>query len=200
MTEPVSCEGRAAYSVPAGKRYTYQEYLQLNDELRYELAEGELRVVPAPGIEHQEIVGNLYWLLAQYVRETRAGKVLVAPVDVYLDQYNTAQPDLLFIAGERLSIITDKNIQGAPDLVIEVLSPATARRDRLEKSRTYLRYGVREFWLVDPRDRLVEVRVAEPSGWKLAGVFDETAVLSSPLLSGLQIDLKQVFDSPGESE
>lgn len=190
-------ENAAAFSAPSGKRYTYADYLKLDDDSRYELVEGVLVMVPAPGTQHQLITGRLFRLMADFVERHNLGMVFVAPTEVYLDEHNTVQPDVLYIATERLGTITETNIQGAPDLVVEVLSPATARRDRLEKSRTYLKYGVKEYWLVDPRDRLVEVRVAEGAGWKVAGTFAGDGVLTSPLLPGIRIELEQVFAPAG---
>ncbi|MGH7791389.1 MAG: Uma2 family endonuclease, partial [Thermodesulfobacteriota bacterium] len=115
-------------------KLTYEDYLLLpEDGNRYEILDGELNVTPAPTTKHQTISGNLFVILHRYVREQRAGKVFSAPVDVILDYSSIVQPDLIFVSKEREEIITEKNVQGAPDLVIEILSPNTVKIDRLRK-------------------------------------------------------------------
>ncbi|MEW6698627.1 MAG: Uma2 family endonuclease, partial [Bacillota bacterium] len=174
--------------------YTYKDYLKLDDDNQYELMEGELFMVPSPGIKHQRVTTRLAGLLEGFVYENKLGEVFVAPTDIVFDDRNVLQPDILYIAQERLSIIKDVNIQGPPDLAVEVLSPSTARRDRLEKSRLYLIHGVKEYWLVDPEDRIVEVLTAVDKGWQIK-IFGDYEVLTSSILTELQIDLKRVFEN-----
>ncbi|MFZ5591891.1 MAG: Uma2 family endonuclease, partial [Bacillota bacterium] len=113
--------------------------------------------------------------------------------DVYLSEKDVLQPDIIFISRGRLSIITEENIQGAPDLVVEILSPATARYDKVTKSRLYYQYGVREYWLVDPDGQVVQVFERGERYWNLYDAFDVDQTLTSPLLPGLEIPLERVF-------
>lgn len=174
-------------------KFTYQDYLQLPEDKRYELIEGELYMVPSPGTYHQHISRNLGFILWPFIRERDLGVLFNAPLDVVLSEENVVQPDLLFVAKGRLSIITEQNVRGAPDLVIEVLSPATAERDLGIKTKLYAKYGVEEYWIVDPQKRTVEVLALGEEGYNSIGVYDEHSPLKSPLLEGLLVNLKEVF-------
>jgi len=180
------------------KYYTYDDYLKIDDGNRYELIEGELVLTPSPGTLHQIVAGNVFMLLNISVRKDNAGKVIFAPLDVVLDEtakHNTFQPDIVFISKDRLSIIEETRINGAPDLVVEVLSPATIKRDRGKKSRRYLQSGVREYWLVDPREKLLEVFVPGEKDWQRTGVYEEgeDELIISKVLPGLEIKAGDVF-------
>ncbi|MGQ9558398.1 MAG: Uma2 family endonuclease [Desulfurispora sp.] len=171
--------------------YTVQDYLQLNDEQRYELLKGELIMVPRPRPAHQRIALRIAAALHSYLRQNPRGEVL-QEVDVHLGEQVVA-PDVLFISQERGGIIGELYVQGAPDLVVEVLSPATAALDKKQKSALYWAAGVQEYWLVDPEIKLVEVLLSGPQGWLWAGALDSADVLSTALLPGLQIPLREVF-------
>lgn len=173
------------------KLFTYEDYLKLDDTQDYEVIGGELILVPKPMPYHQEVVGRLITELNIFLRQNHLGKVY-SDVDVVLGN-QVVSPDLIFISKDRLSIITDMNIQGSPDLVVEVLSPSTQKYDRKQKSQLYHAYGIKEYWIVDPTLHLVEVFIAGMNEWNRAGVYDEGDVLVSPLLTGLQIELKNVF-------
>jgi len=176
-------------------KFTYTDYKNLpeSETARYELLGGDLVMVPSPNEYHQRICGNLQFLLRAFVRETGAGSVYHAPLDVVLSSENVVQPDILFISRQRAHIITENNVQGAPDLVIEILSPATADRDRTYKRTLYARYGVAEYWLVDPMRSAVEVLTLGERGFEQVGQYGRDEVLRSPLLAGLAIDLREVF-------
>lgn len=174
-------------------KFTYKDYLQLPEDKRYELIEGEFFMVPSPGYLHQAISKRVFRALDDYVRSLGLGEVLYAPLDVILSEENVLQPDILFISKERLDIITDKNIQGAPDLVIEILSPATAERDRGLKQKLYARFGVQECWLVDPDRKVIEVISLREKGFESTGVYREEAILKSPLLKGISIKVREIF-------
>lgn len=116
------------------RKYTYEDYLQTPDNERYELIEGDLLLTPSPNTIHQWISGQLGNLIRNFVNEKRLGKVFNAPLDVVPGTENVFQPDILFISRERYAIITDKNIYGAPDLVIEILSPSSAYLDLVKKN------------------------------------------------------------------
>ena len=143
---------------PAPRRWTYEDYLRLpEDGYRYEVVWGELTMPPSPTSGHQRALGNLFSTLLQHVRAGDLGAVYMAPLDVVLAEQNVLQPDILYIAKERLNIVTEANVTGSPDLVIEVLSPGTAALDRGRRMDAFAAAGVPYCWLVDPRSRTFEV-------------------------------------------
>jgi Uma2 family endonuclease len=161
-------------------KLTYHDYLRWPDDgQRYELYEGELYVIPTPFVPHQRVLGKLMFLLAQFVRRSQLGEVLHAPLDVVFSESTVVQPDILFVSHQRRGIIGEQNISGAPDLVVEILSPATEERDRGTKLQLYCRYGVQECWLVDPEERTVEVLTLSPEGYQVLGQYSEDEVVSS---------------------
>lgn len=174
------------------KVYTVEDYLSLNDSRRYELIGGELIVVPSPRPRHQRVSGKMFTQMEYYLKENPLGEVFDAPIDVVLGEH-VVQPDILFISRERLDIVGELNIQGAPDLVVEVTSPTTAVMDRKKKSKIYWQSGVREYWVVDPEQQLVDVFVAGQDGWRWLGAFDRDDVLTTNLMPGLQVRLAEVF-------
>ncbi len=173
--------------------YTYEDYLKINDHNQYELIGGELILVPAPRTAHQLVKANLVWYITTFVRNNNLGKILDAPTDVVLSDKDKPQPDILFIAANRVHIIAEDYINGAPDLVIEVLSPSTASYDKVKKSKMYYAYGVKEYWIVDPDAKVVEVFISGGKNWNLVEAYDKDGILVSPLLPGLQIELKDIF-------
>ncbi|MGQ9557807.1 MAG: Uma2 family endonuclease [Desulfurispora sp.] len=177
----------------SGGPYTYDDYRLLEEGGRYFLMEGELVMVPAPRTVHQRISKMLQKHMDRFVESHNLGEVLYAPVDVYLSEKDVLQPDIIFISRGRLAIITEENIKGAPDLVVEILSPATARYDKVTKSRLYYQYGVQEYWLVDPDGQVVQVFERGERYWNLYDAFDVEQTLTSPLLPGLEVPLARVF-------
>ena len=174
---------------------TYDEYAAMSDEKRYELIEGELYMVPSPDFYHQTISMNISHPLRKFVREKNLGIVLYAPFDVVLSETDVLQPDILFVSKERMGQMTDKNLRGAPDLVIEILSSSTRERDRLVKKRLYMEHGVKEFWIVAPDKRTVEILVLKETGFETFGIFFMEDELTSPLLKDFRLQLKEVFVS-----
>jgi Uma2 family endonuclease len=172
---------------------TYEDYCALPDDgLRYEVIEGFLFSEPSPRRAHQEVAGNLYVMLRAHVDAQDLGKVYIAPFDVILDQRTVVVPDLVFVARERLGIVAERGVEAAPDLVVEVLSPGTARRDRVRKLNAYARHGIRHYWLVDPEAKTVEAFELVEGAYRLAaavggddefrpGVFPGLAILLSDL-------------------
>lgn len=179
--------------VTAKKKYTYKDYLNIPDDKRYELIGGELMMTPSPIPYHQWISKNIEYEIERFVREKKLGKVFDAPCDVYLDEENVVQPDILFISQERTHIIGKNNIQGAPDLVIEILSESTAYTDLMKKKRLYAKSGVKEYWIVDPDGKTIEIYCLKEGVFVLAKSFSENEELESPLLPGLKIKLSPVF-------
>lgn len=179
-------------SVPQSK-LTYQDYLKLPEDQRYEVLEGDLYMVPAPGMLHQEILANLYVALRTYVLERKLGKVYFAPVDVILDDHTIVQPDLLVILNENMTIKRPEGVRGAPNLVVEVLSPGTSHRDRGRKRQLYGRFGVREYWLLDPQGRTLEVAVLRDGELQTVSVASSGDRVHSPLFPDLCIALDDLF-------
>lgn len=175
---------------------TYADYLQIDDGRQYELIEGELILTPSPGFLHQHTAASVGWLLRAYVDKHNMGLVLFAPFDVVLADNLVLQPDILYLSRERFGLLTENCLKGAPDLVVEVLSPASGRRDRLEKSRLYLKHGVKEYWVVDPSAQTVEIFSAGEKGWLLAGVYGPEDTLNSPLFPGFAAHGEEIFRLP----
>ena len=138
-------------------KLTYADYLKTSDDERYELLNGELVMPPAPLTGHQMISIALASRLYLYADEKGLGTVVAAPTDVVLSDTDVVQPDVLFVSSRRSHILTHENVRGAPDLVVEILSPASAERDRTVKLDLYARHGVKEYWMVDPDARTVTV-------------------------------------------
>jgi Uma2 family endonuclease len=178
------------------RKLDYQDYVHFPDDgQRYEILDGECYVTPAPTVGHQGVSAELHLVLGAFVRAHRLGRVLYAPVDVLLSEHDIAQPDLLFVSNERAGIFTAANIQGAPDLVIEVLSDSTRRRDEGLKRDRYERCGVGEYWLLDPRRRTVRVLRRSGAGFLPPVELSAAAgdFLTTPLFPGLEISLREVF-------
>ena len=178
---------------PTTIRYTYEDYLSLPDNgKRHEIIEGELHMTPAPSVIHQRISLNIVMLLMPFVAGTRRGSVLYAPVDVVLSEEDVIQPDIVYVSKERSSIITQRNIHGAPDLVIEILSERTKTLDKKQKRQLYERHGVKEYWLVDPDERSVEVLSLGQGSYESLGVV-RSGTIRSRLLSDFMTTVDAVF-------
>ena len=169
-------------------RFTYSDYLLLPEQDRRELIDGGFHVVPAPSFKHQNSLANLATVLRGFVTRNRLGAVLWAPFDVVLSEEDVVQPDILYISNERRHIITETNGRGAPDLVIEFLSPSTAERDRQLKLSLYARSGVREYWIADPDEESVQVLELSPEGYESSRTYT-AGVVPSRVVAGFEIDL-----------
>jgi Uma2 family endonuclease len=177
----------------AGVRFTYNDYLLLPEDKRHEILDGELYVVAAPNIKHQRVSRRLEVALIEHIESKNLGELLHAPCDVILSEENVVQPDIFYISKKRSGIISELNLQGAPDLVIEILSAGTRRKDLEIKRKIYAGFGVQEYWVVDPDAATVEVLVWSELGYVTAGVCAESESLSSPLLPDLNLPLRRVF-------
>jgi Uma2 family endonuclease len=174
-------------------KLTYQDYLLLPDDgKRYEILDGDLYMTPSPSVQHQRISGKFFQAFAQHVEAHRLGEVFTAPLDVILAEDSIAQPDLLFLSTERLSIAREV-VHGASDFVLEILSPGTRERDRTLKRYLYARYGVRELWLVDPEARFVEVLRLDSAADTPLRIFANRDVLTSDMLPGLGLAVDTVW-------
>ena len=178
---------------PAIKKFTYEDYLNAPEDERYELLDGELVMAPAPGELHQSVSIRLGSKLFQFVNENRLGKVYPAPFDVVLSDTDVVQPDLIFVSNARAHIITPANIQGGPDLVVEILSPSTAERDKTFKRALYAEHGVREYWMVDTDAKTITVLLLGERGFAVEGIYGAGETLESPTLEGFALDLAGIF-------
>ena len=174
---------------------TYEHYLKTPDDERWELLKGALTRRPTPNTAHQRTLGNLAVALFNFVDDKGLGEVFISPFDVVLSSTNVLEPDLIFVSTDQQSIITDANIQGAPALVVEVISPSTASKDRELKRRIYAEHGVGEYWLVDPDARTISVLSLQDKDFREVGNYGVGEVLSSPTLEGLVLDLTRIFPS-----
>ncbi len=174
-------------------KLTYEDYCRAPDDERYELLNGELMMVPAPNTKHQKILLGLGSELRRFVEEHELGEVYVAPLDVVLSDTDVVQPDVLFISRAREHRITDKNVQGAPDLVIEILSPSTAERDLEDKHELYGRHGVLEYWIIDPVAETVAVHRQRDGKLERTGRFGRGESLATALLEGLALELDDIL-------
>ena len=179
-------------SVKPKLRLTYEDYASLPDDERCELIDGELIPMPSPKEIHQKIL-KLMTLRFFSVEARGLGTFYFAPFDVILSRFNVVQPDLIFISNARAHIITEDNIQGAPDLLVEILSPSTERRDRIVKRNLYARHGVGEYWLVDPYAKTITVLILGANGYDTYAVFGEGDILTSPALPGFALNLSELF-------
>ena len=178
-------------------KFTYEDYLIFPDDgKRHELIDGDHYVTPSPTFRHQRVCSNLHRLLSSFVHEKRLGHVLTAPFDVVLSDLDVLQPDLLFVTSARTPIITEKNIQGPPDLVIEILSETTRRTDEVIKRKQYERFGVSEYWIVDPELETVKVYRLTGQGYQRTAELakESSDTLSTPLLPNLQLPLPAIFE------
>jgi len=175
-------------------KFTYEDYLTASADKRYELLDGNLIMVPAPNVKHQRVQGNLYYHLRLFITEHEPGELLPAPCDVVLSDSDVVQPDLLFISRERRHLLSGgENVQGAPDLVIEILSPSTADKDRGIKRELYGRYGVTEYWLVDPMAETISIHRQRGGVLAATSTLGRGQTLRSRLLIGLELQLDDVF-------
>ncbi len=175
-----------------GRRFTYAEYCTWDDDQRWELIDGvPYNMTPAPTTRHQRISGSIFSLLSGYLR----GKVCTpfyAPTDVVFDEHNVVQPDLLVVCDQ--GKITEANIQGAPDLIIEILSPSTGRKDRREKKALYERFGVREYIVLDPFNETVERLTLADGGYGQPDVFGWDETMRLIVLPELELELWTIFE------
>lgn len=176
-------------------RLNYEDYCLLPDNgRRYEIIDGDLFATPSPLWRHQDVLTNILLHLGTFVKLHDLGKVVPAPMDVVLSFHDVVEPDLIFVSKARASVITRKNVQGAPDLLVEILSESTEKIDRTTKLKLYARYGVREYWVVDPETYSVEIYRSAPDGYQLAAQLDSSQTLTSPLFPGFALPLSKLAE------
>jgi Uma2 family endonuclease len=179
-----------------GLKLTYDDFVLFpNDGKRHELIDGEHYVTPSPNIRHQQISINLTLLIASWLETHPRGRLFYAPLDVVFSNFDVVEPDLLYVSNERSHVLTVPNVQGAPDLVIEIGSRGTRKRDETIKRRLYERSGVSEYWIVDPDIDVVRVyrRTGDTFARPIELSREAGDVLTTGLLPGLDLPLARIF-------
>lgn len=175
-------------------RVTFAELQQWPDDgLRYELYDGEVIVVPSPFLRHQRVILHLVWMLGEY-EERAGGLVCQAPLDIVFDEHNVVQPDIVYFREERRGLLKMlEATRAVPDLAVEVLSRSTAARDRGRKMQLLARFGVPEYWIVDPVNSTLELYVLRGAAYDRAGAFEDGQEVRSATLPGLTFPAARVF-------
>jgi len=183
-------------AVHKNKRYTWSDYRQLPDDERWEIIGGEIfDMSPAPTTRHQSIAGELYLQLGLYLRR-KSCKPFIAPTDLKLSDEDVVQPDLMVVCDQ--TQITESHVEGAPALVVEILSPSTQSHDRKRKMALYARAGVKEVWLVSPLPPGIEVFLLDGATYRFMGMYQLADKFKSPSFDGMELDLGAIFDFPLE--
>jgi len=178
------------------QKVSYEEFQTLprDGSKRFELIEGEVFMTPSPNTRHQRAVAKLLRRLSDFTDEHDLGEVFIAPYDIVFSKWTALEPDLLFIRKERSSIITDANVQGAPDLVIEILSPSNKAYDRKTKLRAYEKAGVPELWYLDPEEKTAEVlNLGSDRRYVVTAELSGNDAIVSSVLPGFSITLARIF-------
>lgn len=179
---------------PPQGEWTYDDYLQLPDNgFRYEILDGDLHMSPAPAPRHQLLILRLGGAILRHLELNNAGRAFPAPVDVRLDENVLVQPDLVVVLNAKLPNVSEREITGPPDLLIEVISPSSVVVDRRRKFDLYASYKVREYWLIDLEEHVIEINVLRGEAYSLLAKFTRGQRLVSEVLPGLEIDPADVF-------
>ena len=176
---------------------TYEDYLEFPDDgKRHEIIEGDHYMTPAPKTKHQSLSINLATEMASFAKRHKLGRVLTAPCDVIFSDENVVQPDLLFVSAARAAIVTEDNVQGAPDIIIEILSESTRRKDEVTKRKLYERFGVSEYWIVDLELEIVKIFKLAQQKYDRAKELSKEAndLLTTGFLPGFRVALNSIFD------
>ncbi len=175
------------------KVWTYKDYLELNDNKRYEVINGRLYEMPAPHFEHQVISKYLFLKLNTFVEHKSLGVIIYSPFDVILSEDTVVQPDIVFISKENLRNVKEGRLYGSPDLVVEIVSPTSYYRDRYEKFRIYEEAGIKEYWIVYPGEKAIEVWVLKEGKYELHSIASGKGKVKSEVLKGFEVDVEGIF-------
>ena len=180
------------------KKITVQEFQEMefpeNDFFIYELINGEIMRKQAPKPLHQLVAWNLTAAFVTFLAKNPIGRGFFAPIDVFFDKYNNTQPDVLFIKSDRSFIIDLENgIMGAPDLIVEIISPSSIKMNRFDKKELYKKFAVKEYWIIDPKNQTVEIHVFKDNDYTLHQFLEIEGVVNSTVMLGLDLDVKNVF-------
>lgn len=182
---------QTAIKIPENLKLTYEDYLLLSEDKRYEIIDGELFMTPSPRTVHQRLILKIARLLEDFVKEKRLGEVFVAPYDVILSKHDIVQPDILFVSKKYSHFITEKNLHGPPDLIVEILSPSIEERDLVLKKKLYAVFGIKEYWITDPAKKSVKLFHLGKKGYEEVKTGN---TLKSLVLKGLEIDISNIFE------
>ena len=179
---------------PAQGCWTYEDYAALPDDgNRYEIIDGILYLMPGPTSAHQGVLSCFVYYFFAHVQLPGLGRVFAAPLDVLLPRARPAQPDIIVVLNHKLHLVSNRGIEGPPDLVVEIASPGTRTHDRGRKLAVYAEAGVPEYWLAEPADRTIELLVLEDGSYRSLGVFTGGATLPSRVLPDLPVRVEQFF-------
>ena len=188
-------EGKYYISVIDNQRFRYNSdyYNQLPEGAPFQLINGKLIFMASPKDIHQSVLGNLYLEITPFVKKNKLGKVRLAPLDVHFDKNNICQPDLMFISNERKDILKDF-VFGAPDLSVEIISKGTRKNDENEKKETYGKFGVLEYWLIDPINEEIDIYLNENNSLILKQSYSKNGLVQSKTVSGFSFELGDLFE------
>ena len=175
------------------KEWTVEDYLQLGEESWFQLINGELVMSPSPSLKHQITIGKIFRILDDFAHSINALAVL-SPIDIYFDNKNVYQPDALLVSNERKNILSERGLEGAPDLIVEVLSVSNSKYDRYEKREKYHEFGVLEYWIVDPNNETVEVFELQKQPEKPVIYQIADGQFNSLTFPDLNVELKKIFE------
>ncbi|MBX2891201.1 MAG: Uma2 family endonuclease [Saprospiraceae bacterium] len=190
----------ALATVSPSKKITWETFREMDipegDNSIYELINGEIMRRASPNSPHQRVSFKLSVEFGIYNKKKKAGEFFTAPFDVFFDEHTAeVQPDLLFVSNERSFIVQPNNgIVGAPDLIVEIISPGTVDRDRIMKKDVYERFAVKEYWVVDPAYKSVEVHVMENNRYQLFSFAEAKGKITSSVLPNFSLEVSKIFD------
>ena len=181
----------------ATKKLTIEDFWKFpDDDVRREIIDGEVYILPTPVTAHQRALRRLVIALIAHVEDRQLGEIFFAPYAVMLSPHDVFEPDYMFVSNERSDIVEQRGIEGAPDLCVEVASPSTRKRDRALKVERYAAFGVRETWIVDPDAETIEVFVRDAADFQSLGLVKGDAVVPSRVLPDLRLRASAVFAAP----
>ena len=180
------------------KKLTWAEFREMEfddvENFIYELIDGMIVNRTAPSLQHQRVSRRMTYFLEKFLLENPVGEFFCAPTDVALDDTNGVVPDLSFVSKERSFILQgDDYVAGVPDVIFEIISPGNVRRDRVEKKELYEKFGVKEYWLVDPGNRTVEIFLMKDNALQLHLFVEEKGKIASQILQGFEIEAAELF-------
>ena len=174
------------------RTWTYDDYLKLNDDKRYEIIKGRLVEMAGASFEHQDVLTIILMKMREFCDRNNLGKVIPSPFDVVLNDENVVQPDIVFISNEKLHLIKN-SLFGVPDLVVEVVSDSSEKKDKIIKKKLYEKFRVKEYWIVEPNKKKIRVYVIKNNRYSLYCSSRIKEKIRSKVLEGFEIDLKEVF-------
>src|SRR5690625_1535069 len=173
---------------------TYDDYASIDDQNRYELVQGQLELMsPSPSTVHQLLVSEIYELISLSCKSDYF--IFFAPIDVILSSTDVRQPDIVLVNRQRIDILTNRGIEGSPDLVVEILSPSSLKRDKVDKLKTYAHYNIPEYWIVDPTSEILEQYVLTKDHYEIINVFQEDDQINSPNIACVSFTMNTVMDT-----